>query len=54
MKINKFFSATVTTNLLYDDDIIIKEDTNGDGVIDEFGPRTQFKEVFGMGISYKF
>jgi len=54
MKINKFFSATVTTNLLYDDDIIIKEDTNGDGVIDESGPRTQFKEVFGIGISYKF
>lgn len=54
MKINKFFSANITTNLLYDDDSIIKEDTNGDGIIDKSGPRTQFKEVFGIGISYKF
>lgn len=54
MKINKFFTANIATNLLYDDDITIKEDTNGDDIVDKSGPRTQFKEVFGIGISYKF
>lgn len=43
MKINKFFSAKIMTNLIYDDDIRF------DGT-----PKTQFKEVFGLGFSYKF
>ncbi|MEA1986960.1 MAG: DUF3078 domain-containing protein [Candidatus Marinimicrobia bacterium] len=54
MKINKFFSANITTNLIYDDDIDIPQDTNNDGTIDKTGPATQFKEVFGLGITYKF
>lgn len=48
MKINKFLSANITTTLIYDDDIDI---TDSDG---NTGPRTQFKEVFGLGLSYKF
>jgi hypothetical protein len=48
MKINKYLSANINTQLLYDDDIII---TDKDG---HAGPRTQFKEVFGVGFSYKF
>ncbi len=43
MKINDFFSAKILTNLIYDDDIKF------DGT-----PKTQFKEVFGLGFSYKF
>jgi hypothetical protein len=43
MKINEFFSAKILTNLIYDDDIRF------DGT-----PKTQFKEVFGLGFSYKF
>ncbi|MEA3495990.1 MAG: DUF3078 domain-containing protein [Bacteroidota bacterium] len=54
MKINKFISATLSTQLLYDHDIDIAVDTNGDGVTDETGPRIQFKEVLGVGFSYKF
>ncbi|PCI94384.1 MAG: hypothetical protein COB15_14415 [Flavobacteriales bacterium] len=54
MKVNKFISATISTQLLYDHDIDIAVDTDGDGVIDAAGPRTQFKEVLGIGLSYKF
>jgi Protein of unknown function (DUF3078) len=48
MKINEFLSANISTSLIYDDDVSITDD---DGKI---GPRTQFKEVFGIGLSYKF
>ena len=54
MKINEFLSANFITQLLYDDDIKIEVDNNDDGVIDEVGPRVQFKTVFGVGLSYRF
>ncbi|MBL4592226.1 MAG: DUF3078 domain-containing protein [Flavobacteriales bacterium] len=54
MKVNKYISATISTQLLYDHDIDISVDSNDDGIIDAVGPRTQFKEVIGVGISYKF
>ncbi|MDH5400010.1 MAG: DUF3078 domain-containing protein [Cyclobacteriaceae bacterium] len=54
MKVNKFISATLSTNLLYDDDVDIAVDENNDGITDKSGPRTQFKEVLGVGFSYKF
>ncbi len=52
MKINKFMTATLSTNLIYDDDIDIafKQD---DGTIKKH-PAIQFKEMFGLGISYTF
>lgn len=46
-KVNKWFSASLQMNVIYDDDIDI-EDRNGD-----VGPRTQFKQVIGLGISYR-
>ncbi len=52
MKVNKYISATITTHLLYDDDIDIAW-TDSDN-IDHVGPNTQFKEVLGVGFSYKF
>jgi|SRR5688572_902740 len=54
MKVNKYITATLSTQLLYDDNTIITEDNNEDGIIDEAGPRTQFKEVLGIGLAYKF
>jgi len=54
MKINKYISAILSTHLPYDNDIDIAVDTNNDGITDKTGPRTQFKEVFGVGFSYKF
>jgi hypothetical protein len=49
MKINKFLSANINTQLIYDDDTKYIDE---EGV--ERGARVQFKEVFGIGLSYKF
>ena len=46
-RVNSLFSATAQWNLIYDDDIQIRD---MDGNV---GPRTQFKSVLGIGISYK-
>lgn len=54
MKVNKYLSVTLNTTLLYDDDVDIEVDENDDGQIDAVGPRTQFKEVLGIGLTYKF
>ncbi|HPC36479.1 MAG TPA: DUF3078 domain-containing protein [Candidatus Marinimicrobia bacterium] len=53
-KVNQYISVNFTTHLIYDDDTKISIDKNDDGVIDEFGPRVQFKEILGVGFSYKF
>jgi hypothetical protein len=52
MKINKFLSVNINTLLVYDHDISIGKDTNGDGTADNFGPRIQFKELFGLGLAF--
>ncbi len=54
MKINKFLTANLSTQLLYDDDISVPIDTNGDGINDGTGKRVQFKEILGIGFSVKF
>jgi hypothetical protein len=43
MKVNKYISATFSTQLIYDDDTKI-----------EGSPKVQFKEILGVGFSYKF
>lgn len=53
-KINEFLSASLSTHLIYDDDINIALDRDGDGENDGTGPRVQFKEVFSLGIQYQF
>lgn len=52
MKVNKFLTANFFTQLLYDDDIDIEIDNNNDGIIDEKGPRVQFKSVLGIGLAW--
>ena len=54
MKVNKYISATLSTHLIYDDDVTITLDKNNDGVLDINGPRIQFKEILAVGFSYKF
>jgi hypothetical protein len=54
MKVNKYITVSVSTQLLYDDNTIITVDNDDDGIIDEAGPRTQFKEVLGVGLAYTF
>lgn len=54
MKVNKYISANVSTRLLYDHNIPIPiyETINGLKTQIGTGPRTQFKEIFGVGIVY--
>ncbi|MFN5621732.1 MAG: DUF3078 domain-containing protein [Flavobacteriales bacterium] len=54
LKVNKYITTTITSHLLYDNDIAIAVDRNNDGITDGSGPRTQFKEVIGVGFNYKF
>ena len=49
LKVNKWLAASVTAQLIYDNDVIIKKE---DGT--PLGPRTQFKEIIGVGITYMF
>lgn len=53
LKVNQFLSATVNTQLLYDDDVLIKVDEGSEGE-PVMGKRAQFKEVIGVGFTYKF
>jgi hypothetical protein len=56
-KVNKFISVSITTDLIYDDKIMIPFDKNSDGIIaagEAVGSRVQFKEILGVGFAYKF
>lgn len=52
-KINDFLSATFRFEAIYDDDIDIPVGEDEDGNVIA-GPRTQIKQLFGLGINYKF
>ncbi|MBS1515734.1 MAG: DUF3078 domain-containing protein [Bacteroidetes bacterium] len=56
MKINKFLTASISTNLIYDHNIPVPiyETINGVKTQTGTGPRTQFKEVLGIGFGIKF
>lgn len=53
MKVNKFITVSLNTNLIYDDDITITNDKDGDGTLEVNGPRVQFKQILTVGFSYK-
>lgn len=56
--LTKVLSSNFFTQLIYDDDIKIGKDDNGDGQIleadGEFKSRVQFKSVIGLGLTYQF
>ena len=49
MKINDYLSANLLTSLIYDHDVLVPINDQGDT-----GRRIQFKQLFGVGLSYKF
>lgn len=49
MKVNKWLAASIATQVIYDDNVKIKTSPTS-----EPGPRTQLKELFGIGLTYKF
>lgn len=53
-KVNEYLSASLLTQLIYDYDIKFGLDTTGDGLPDTFEERVQFKELFGLGLTYTF
>lgn len=46
-KVNKWLSASLQANLIYDEDITITDRFGNTG------PRTQFKQVLGIGLAYR-
>jgi hypothetical protein len=57
MKVNKYLSFNLNTQLIYDDNIAVPSDRNGDGIVtngESIRSLVQFKEIFGAGLSYKF
>jgi hypothetical protein len=57
LKVNKFISVNINTHLLYDDNIKVPFDINGDGTIiatEMIGSKIQFKEILGVGFAYRF
>jgi hypothetical protein len=62
LKVNKFITASLGTQLIYDDNTEIALFTEKDGVkipklkgdgTPRTGPRTQFRQIFGIGFAYK-
>ncbi len=51
MQVNKYITANLSLNLIYDHDVKFDVDNNPDtpGV-----PRTQFREIIGVGFAYNF
>jgi hypothetical protein len=57
MKVNKYISVSFNTVLIYDDNIKVPFDKNGINGIEAgeaVGSKVQFKEILGVGFSYKF
>ncbi len=48
MKVNKWFSTNISTNMIYDDDTKIAQKDGSKG------PRLQFKETLGVGVQVNF
>jgi hypothetical protein len=57
MKVNKYISFNFNTHLIYDDNVQVPYDKNNDGNTEageSVRSLVQFKEIFGVGLSYKF
>ena len=57
-RLNKYFTANIISQMIYDDDIIRKRDYNKDGDFEDDkdlnGPRLQLMTTFAIGFGYKF
>lgn len=53
LKVNNFITTNILNQLIYDEDILIPTfDDNGEQIGE--GPKVQFKNIFGVGFTYKF
>lgn len=51
IQLNEYIAANVNINLKYDDDVKLGVDLDGDGNIDKYAAKLQFKEVLGVGLN---
>ena len=55
LRINRYIATNIGTQLIYDDDILFNEQIDDDGnIIDPGGPKLQFRQLLGVGVSYAF
>jgi len=54
MKVNKFITATITMDLIYDEDIAIVLERDVSGTPTHIGPAVQLKETIGVGLTYTY
>lgn len=52
LQVNKYITVNINTHLLYDDDIVIVMDKGTPN--EKSGRRVQFKEILGVGFTYRF
>jgi DUF3078 family protein len=50
MAINEWFAASIITELIYDDRVLVPKKGAGDVIT--YGPGVQFKELLGIGLTY--
>ena len=61
LKVNEALRTTISTHLIYDDDIVLEKEAARTEIVDGvsttipavMGPGTQFKEVLSIGLSYQ-
>ena len=54
MNVTRYITVNFATHLIYDESVMIPYDSTGDGVADTSGPKVQFKQLLGAGLSYRF
>ncbi|MCF0206075.1 MAG: DUF3078 domain-containing protein, partial [Bacteroidales bacterium] len=54
IKFSNWLAANINITLAYDDDVLVPIDRDGDGIREGLGKRLQFKELVGIGLTYKF
>lgn len=54
LKVSKYISASLSTQLLYDDNTKLVFYQSDGATLDHVGPGVQFKEVIGVGFAYRF
>lgn len=54
LKVSKYISASLSLQVMYDDDTKITFYKDDGITVDHIGPGTQFKEAIGIGFAYKF
>ncbi len=52
--LTRYITVSFATHLIYDESVMIAYDSTDDGIEDAAGPRIQFKQLLGVGFSFRF